>query len=82
MSPSPTQTRRSLATPLSRFAFFAPDPLPLAPPLPARMFAGFTEYFHHEIRKPVDDERLVAETFGRVDHAKHLDHALDAIEAA
>ena len=48
----------------------------------SRMFAGFTEYFHHEIGKSVDDERLVAETFGRVDHAKHLDHALDAIEAA
>src|SRR5712672_838157 len=46
------------------------------------MFAGLTEHFHHEIRKSVDHERLVSETFGRVDHAKHLDHALDPIEAA
>jgi hypothetical protein len=45
-----------------------------------RMFAGLTEHFHHEIRKSVDHERLVSETFGRVDHAKHLDHALDPIE--
>jgi len=44
------------------------------------MFAGLTEHFHHEIRKSVDHERLVSETFGRVDHAKHLDHALDPIE--
>src|SRR5260221_5496826 len=48
----------------------------------ARMFAGLTEHFHHEIGKSVDHERLVAETFGRVNHAKHLDHALDPIEAA
>ena len=44
------------------------------------MFSGFTEHFHHEIGKSVHHKRLVAETFGRVDHAKHLDHALDPIE--
>jgi hypothetical protein len=44
------------------------------------MFAGLAEHFHHEIGKSVDHKRLVAETFGRVDHAKHLDHARLLIE--
>jgi hypothetical protein len=53
MSPSPTQTRRSLATPLSRFAFFASDPLPLAPPLPFALAfgVGFSLPFHFAWRQ-------------------------------
>src|SRR5215470_7808218 len=46
------------------------------------MSSGLTEHFHHEIGKSVHHKRLVAETFGRVDHAEHLHHALNPIEAA
>src|SRR5882672_6942511 len=46
------------------------------------MSSGFTEYFHHEIGKSIHHKRLVAKTFGRVDHAEHLHNALNTIEAA
>src|SRR5215467_11187694 len=48
----------------------------------ARMSSGFTEHFHHEIGKSIHYKRLVAETFGGIDHAEHFDHTLDPIEAA
>ena len=46
------------------------------------MSSGFTEHFHHEIGKSIHHKRLVAETFGGIDHAEHFDHTLDPIEAA
>src|SRR5215475_3052352 len=49
----------------------------------ARMLSdALAEDFDHQIRKPVHDPGLVAETVSRVDHAENLDDALDAIEAA
>src|SRR5579863_3244633 len=47
-----------------------------------RVFAvRLAEDLHHQIGKSVDYLRLVAKTFGRVDHPKDFDHALHAIQA-
>src|SRR5215510_12733676 len=40
------------------------------------------EDLNHQIRKPIHHLGLVAETLGRIDHAKNLDNALHTIEAA
>src|SRR5438094_9814451 len=39
------------------------------------------EHFHHQVGEAVDHLRLLAEAVGRVDHAEHLHHALDLVEA-
>jgi hypothetical protein len=36
---------------------------------------------HHQIGKSVDYLRLVAKTFGRVDHPKDFDHSFHSIQA-
>jgi hypothetical protein len=44
--------------------------------------AVLAEHLDHQIRKAVDDLGLIPEAFGRIDHAQHLDDALDLVEAA
>src|SRR5215475_12174856 len=48
----------------------------------ARVPALLAEDLDHEIGEAVDDLGLLAEALGRVDHAQHLDDALDLVEAA
>src|SRR5215831_8683661 len=48
----------------------------------ARVATLLAEDLDHEIGEAVDDLGLLAEALGRVDHAQHLDDALDLVEAA
>src|SRR5213593_4861298 len=49
----------------------------------ARVLAdGLAEDLDHQVGEAVDDLGLIAEPLGRIDHAEHLDHAADLVEAA
>src|SRR5262250_2241928 len=48
----------------------------------ARVPTLLAEDLDHEIGEAVDDLGLLAEALGRVDHAQHLDDALDLVETA
>ena len=46
------------------------------------VFAVFPEDFNHQVRKSVDDGRLLSEVGGTVHHSEGFDASLDDIESA